>query len=268
MVPRRLPILRLKDGIDFPDLKDEVEELQRKLRFPQDKIDGKFGSATEEAVKRFQRDQGLLVDGIVGQKTWIALLNEVVEVYNPHLNIIGSFDVDKIVDSIPFPNIRASGRVSVPIILRECLASDVTDRGQVAYILATAEHESHLGELMEELTSGWEYEGRDDLGNTESGDGPLFKGRGLVQITGRKNYTYWSHRLGIDLISNPEKATDLPIAAKILVQGMRDGTFTEFKLSDFISGATQDFEGARQIINGFDKAELIAAIAREYLKVL
>lgn len=268
MAPRRLPILRLGDGIDFPDLKNEVIELQQKLGLLADDIDGKFGPATEAAVKRFQSEKGLLVDGVVGQNTWTTLLNEVVEVFAPHPNFVGSFDVDKIVASIPFPNIRSSARTSIPIILNECLASEVTDRGQIAYILATAEHESHLGELIVELASGLNYEGRIDLGNTERGDGPRFKGRGYVQITGRRNYTDWSNRLGIDLVDNPHKVTEPPIAAKILVQGMRYGTFTGLRLGNFISGASRDFVNARRIVNDLDKADEIAAIAREYLKVL
>jgi hypothetical protein len=256
------------DGIDFPELKDEVKELQRKLRFSESQIDGKFGLTTEAAVKRFQSDKGLLADGIVGENTWTALFNEKVVEFAPHPVKVGNFDVDKIIDSIPFPNIRVSARTSVPLILNECLASNVTDRGQIAYILATAEHEAHLGEWMEEFSTGIEYEGFSELGNHQPGDGPRFKGRGFVQITGRRNYTDWSSRLSIDLLSLPEQAAEPAIAAKILVQGMRDGTFTGLKLSDFISGETQNFVNARKIINGLDKAKSIAAIAAEYLEVL
>ena len=55
------------------------------------------------------------------------------------------------------------------------------------------------------------------------------------------------------------------IAAKILVQGMCDGSFTRVKLNDHIGN---DFVNARKIINWLDRAEQIAAIADEYLKVL
>lgn len=267
MVLRR-PILRKGDGIDFPDLQDEVTELQKKLGFSQNEIDGKFGSGTEEAVKRFQSANSLLDDGIVGQNTWIALLDEYVQVFLPHPVRMAEFDIDKIVSSIAFPLIRASARNSIPIILRECKASGISDRGKIAYILATAQHESHLGRLMVELSTGKQYEGRIDLGNTQPGDGPRYKGRGFVQITGRRNYTFWKDRLGVNLVNFPEKAAEPTTATKILVQGMRDGTFTGFRLGHFIAGATQNFVAARQIINDHDKAQEIAAIARNFLRVL
>jgi putative chitinase len=55
-----------------------------------------------------------------------------------------------------------------------------------------------------ELASGQEYEGRADLGNTQPGDGARFKGRGLIQITGRSNYAAAGIGLGLDLINQPE----------------------------------------------------------------
>ena len=263
MAIKRLPILRFGDGIDFPDVKKQVQELQKELGFSSTQIDGKFGAMTDAAVRRLQQNNGLLVDGIVGGQTWSALLNEAVEVFSHRPQ--GTFDIDRIVASIPQAVIRQKARESVPLILDECGASGVIDKKQIAYILATAQHESHLGRWMEEFASGWDYEGRADLGNTVPGDGPKYKGRGFVQLTGRKNYTFWTSRLNIDLVNRPEKAKEYPIAAKILVQGMRDGTFTGKKLSDYLG---DDFENARRIINHKDKAKLIAAIAEEFLEVL
>lgn len=89
-----------------------------------------------------------------------------------------------------------------------------------------------------------------------------------MQITGRYNYTDWSGRLGIDLVKNPKRAAEPPIAAKIMVIGMGDGTFTGYKLNDYIYGATRDFYNAPRIINHLDRPADLAAIAREYYRVL
>ncbi|HEY9829676.1 MAG TPA: CHAP domain-containing protein, partial [Stenomitos sp.] len=177
------------------------------------------------------------------------------------------FDINKILAVVP-SNMRLYAQNSIPLILAQAQADGVTDVGQIAYILATAERESHLGELMEELASGAAYEGRADLGNTQPGDGVRFKGRGYVQITGRSNYTKWSQRLSIDLVGQPTKAAEAAIAAKILVQGMRDGTFTGKKLSDYINGSNRDFYNARRIVNGTDQAGYIAQRAEVYLNAL
>jgi putative chitinase len=142
------------------------------------------------------------------------------------------------------------------------------DADKLAYILGTAFHESDRFKTMEEYASGAAYEGRTDLGNYIPGDGKRFKGRGFVQVTGRKNYADWSQRLGIDLIANPERAAIREIAARICVEGMMLGTFTGKKLADYVNADNVDFKNARRTVNGTDKADMIASYAREFGKAL
>ncbi len=81
---------------------------------------------------------------------------------------------------------------------------------RIAHFLAQVLHESGEFQYQEELASGADYEGRDDLGNTQPGDGRRYKGRGLIQVTGRYNYQQISKDLGIDYVSNPGRLAQLP----------------------------------------------------------
>jgi hypothetical protein len=66
-----------------------------------------------------------------------------------------------------------------------------------------------------EIASGIAYEGRLDLGNTQPGDGPRYKGRGYIQITGRANYQTYGDALGVGLVDNPDLALRPDIAAQV-----------------------------------------------------
>lgn len=89
----------------------------------------------------------------------------------------------------------------------------------------------------------------------------LYYGRGYVQLTWYTNYENASKKLGIDLVQNPELATQKEYAIKIMLEGMKEGWFTGKKLSDYIYQSKKDYVNARRIINGSDKAILIAGYA-------
>jgi putative chitinase len=139
-----------------------------------------------------------------------------------------------------------------------------------AYLLSTAFHET--AQTMQPIT---EYGGRKyfdkydtgklakQLGNTPAadGDGYRYRGRGYVQITGRANYAKAGGKIGVDLIGNPDLALQPSIAAAVLVRGCLEGWFTGRKLGDYLPG---DYVGARRVINGTDRADLIAGYARTF----
>lgn len=75
---------------------------------------------------------------------------------------------------------------------------------RMAHYLAQIAHESGELRYTKELASGKAYEGRKDLGNTQPGDGVKYKGRGLIQITGRANYQKYANYCKFDVVSSPE----------------------------------------------------------------
>jgi putative chitinase len=98
------------------------------------------------------------------------------------------------------------------------IANQINTPLRVAHFLAQIGHESEDLTYSEEIASGVAYEGRIDLGNTKPGDGVRFKGRGLIQLTGRTNYTAYSTVKGQDFLTgvNPKKiATDPNLAVDV-----------------------------------------------------
>jgi len=86
---------------------------------------------------------------------------------------------------------------------------------ELAAFLGQCAHESAKFTTTKEFADGSQYEGRKDLGNVNPGDGPRYKGRGFIQITGRANYTQAAKDLGIDLVNHPELAERPDVATKV-----------------------------------------------------
>lgn len=112
-----------------------------------------------------------------------------------------------------------------------------------AAFLATIIYESGSFQYTRELASGRAYEGRKDLGNVIAGDGVRFKGRGLIQITGRRNYERISNEFGIDFVKNPHLLEEPEWAVKSACWWWADKGLNE--IAD-----TGDFRKVTRIVNG------------------
>lgn len=150
-------------------------------------------------------------------------------------------------------------------ILHQWDKSGYTDPRWLAYILATAFHETaRTMQPIEEFGKGKGY----DYGVPDKDTGKIYYGRGHVQLTWIKNYVYWSHRLGVDLVNKPEDALLPSVSTYILIHGMVDGTFTGRKLGRYFTDTLEDSVNARRTVNGTDKAQLIASYYRKFLDAI
>lgn len=128
----------------------------------------------------------------------------------------------------------------------------------VAYAFATAFHET--ARTMQPIS---EYGSQ---GYLQSKPYYPYYGRGYVQLTWEDNYRKMGDKLGTNLLgANKDKALDPVIAAAVMYSGMRDGDFTGKKLSTYFSSTVNDPVSARRIINGTDKADMIADYHEKFL---
>jgi len=143
----------------------------------------------------------------------------------------------------------------------------------LGYELATAYHET--AQTMQPIEEYGHGRGR-AYGVPTGPWHQIYDGRGLVQETWIYNYQKADTELkklgiidqDIDLVKNPELMLQADIAGATLIIGMKQGWFTGKKLSDYFDADNEDPEGARHIINGSDKASLIAGYYDKFCTAL
>lgn len=143
---------------------------------------------------------------------------------------------------------------------------------QKAYVLATVHHET--GRKMQAVEEGGKGRGkrygRKIKYNGAAYEHPdqIYYGRGHVQLTWYENYELFGRLLDLPLLEKPELMLNMDVSIQVLGMGMRLGLFTGVGLNRYINHSKKDYVNARRIINGLDRAELIAGYAETYERAL
>ncbi len=143
----------------------------------------------------------------------------------------------------------------LPLVRKALIERGLVDKAMVLMALATVRAECSAFEPVSEVPSPLnteppgppfnKYDWRQDLGNLGPPDGATFKGRGFIQLTGRKNYKFYGDLLGYNLIRNPELANSPQPAAQILAAYLKEN---ESSIRSAL--AAGDLATARRIVNG------------------
>jgi putative chitinase len=217
---------------------DDVKKLQEKLKLT---ADGAFGLRTEDAVKAWQKANGLKDDGVVGDTTWSKLFGvstPVAAVVKEDVVIPsgGPLNLEKLKGHIPDSVIA-----QIPETAKKF---NITNNLRLAHFLSQCGHESggfkavsenlnysadglkkifgkyFPGNLNEsyarqpEKIAARVYASRMGNGDETSKEGFKFRGRGYIQLTGKANYTNFTKFIGEDCIANPDLvATKYPLAS-------------------------------------------------------
>lgn len=215
-------------------------------------------SDNERLARRLQVAMGLRVDSWAGPDTQNALTDLFVlaGIDDRTSSSILDLITPEFVQSIFHPATPLSNIVQhLPAVKQALREAGLVDREMVLMALATIRAETERFEPIEEGVSIYNtepggypfglYDGREDLGNVQPGDGARHKGRGFIQLTGRENYRLTGKAIGVDLESHPDLATRSDIAAAVLAEFLRA---REEEIREALEEG--DLRKARRLVNG------------------
>ncbi|MEP0924363.1 penicillin-insensitive murein endopeptidase [Leptolyngbya sp. ST-U4] len=233
-----IPFDNLNSGIliDNQNFCTEIQTILRANGFLE-VVDGLYGPKTREALRRFKQSRHLGGGDVLGATTAKALL-------------------DAKPGSGKLPDWSGGDRkAAIQAIIAEARRQGITNKSQIAYILATVKHETN--NTFQPVREAY-YLGEPKAENyRQTLRYYPFYGRGYVQLTWDYNYREYSNLLGFDLVNQPDLLMRSDISLFILIDGMKRGVFTGVSLNDYITDSNVDFFNARRIINGTDAADLI-----------
>jgi putative chitinase len=198
-----------------------VKTLQRFLKI---KDDGDFGPMTESAVKKWQKDNGLLDDGIVGSKT----LSKMGLTINESLD--SELDISKLKGHIPdsvyneIPTVIDKFNINTPLRLSHFLAQCAHESGNFRVVTENLNYSisglkktfgryfpNNLAESYArnpEKIASRVYGSRMGNGDETTKEGWKFRGRGYIQLTGKNNYEKFADSINEDVVSNPDLVSE------------------------------------------------------------
>lgn len=214
----------------------DVRKLQEKLGL---EITGTFGPKTEAAVKKWQKENGLKDDGIVGKITWSKMFGDESPVVIKEDVVIaktGVLNIEKLKGHIPetviaqIPETAAKFNITSNLRLAHFLAQCSHESGGFKAVIENLNYSVHglkkifpkyfPGNLAESYARNPEkiaskvYGSRMGNGDESTKEGFKFRGRGYLQLTGKDNYTKFAKFIGEDTVSNPDLvATKYPLAS-------------------------------------------------------
>lgn len=149
---------------------------------------------------------------------------------------------------------------NIDLLVKTALEYGVTDRRQLAYIVATAQHES------DNFATAREYDGRNQAIARGYDGGANYYGRGYVQVTHRDNYESMARVLRDARIArDPDIVAREPrLGAETTVVGMVRGLYTGVAIGQYINDERADYVAARAVVNGNDRDRHIASLARDW----
>lgn len=142
---------------------------------------------------------------------------------------------------------------------------DINTKLRIAHFMGQITHECAGFRATEEFASGSAYEGRADLGNINPGDGRRYKGRGLIQLTGRANYRRIGANLGLPLEEEPELAAQPATSLKIACEYWKYRSINAAADSDDLIRATRLVNGG---LNGLEDRREYLRKAKQALAVI
>ena len=157
------------------------------------------------------------------------------------------------------PNLSAAKAAEyLPLLNKEMRAGGITNKARRAAFLAQVAMESGELRWAVEFADGTAYEGRTNLGNTQKGDGPRYKGRGWIQLTGRSNYRAAGKALGLPLEDKPEMAAEPGVAFKVAVWFWNSRSLSQLADAGDFTEITRRINGG---FNGLDTRKMYHARA-------